>query len=249
MANLKDHPIRITREQSWTNIELHEPGRADALSASLVEALIRAFSEASDSAVIDTVVFHGSGRNFCTGFDLSGIETQSDADLLRRFVRIESLLDQVWTSRLRTVAIGTGRVWGAGADLFAACDVRIARSDCRFRFPGAGFGIVLGTRRLSLKVGEDTARHWTTTGVEVSAEEALAAGFAARIVNASETVDDALRQLAPVSVDTETLAGLHRASRQNESDRDLALLVRSASLPGLKDRIIAYTASRRIDRP
>ena len=30
---------------------------------------------------------------------------------------------------LRTVAVAQGRTWGAGADLSAACEVRLARAD------------------------------------------------------------------------------------------------------------------------
>ena len=46
------------------------------------------------------------------------------------------------------MAVATGRAWGAGADLFASCDIRACTPDASFRFPGTAFGIVLGTRRL-----------------------------------------------------------------------------------------------------
>lgn len=248
MTESENDLIRVTAAASVVRIELNRPARGNAFSAPLVEALIAALDEASRNAAIDTVIFHGAGRNFCTGFDLDGIESQTDADLLMRFVRIETLLDLVWTSRLRTVAIGTGRIWGAGADLFAACDVRLARSDCRFRFPGAGFGIVLGTRRLSVRVGDGRARQWTTTGSEISAADALAAGLVTQTIDASDIIDDLIARLPSLTVDRDTLAGLHQASRRDDSDRDMALLVRSASRPGLKTRIVDYAAGRRTGR-
>jgi enoyl-CoA hydratase len=236
---------RATYAGSVLWIALNRPDRGNALSAELVEAVIAAVEAGVQNPAIDTIVFQGSGRHFCTGFDLEKIEEMDDARLLLRFTRIEMLLDLVWTAGLRTVAIGSGRIFGAGADLFAACDVRIAHSNCRLSFPGAGFGIVLGTRRLVARVGRGKARHWTSTGVEISSAEALAAGLATEVVDAAEPAADVVGRLPPISVARETLGGLHRASGDRESDRDLAALVRSASRPGLKDRIVEYAARRR----
>ncbi len=239
---------RVTCARATVQIELNRPDHGNALSATLVEGLIEALAAAESDANIDTVVLRGAGRHFCTGFDLQGIEQHSDGDLLHRFVRIETLLSMIWGTRLRTVAIGTGRTWGAGADLFTACDVRIAPAECRFRFPGAGFGLVLGTRRLAVRVGEDKARLWTTTGVEFTFAEAVAAGLVTHVSDDISSVDTVLAGLPTISVDTVTLRALNEASRRDESDRDLALLTRSASRPGLKKRILAYAQGRQSDR-
>lgn len=246
--NHPEEPARIELIGQVMMIELNRPTRGNAFSGELVEALIAAMEQAGLNPAIDTVVFRGAGRHFCTGFDLDRIEQTDDAGLLLRFVRIETLLNMVWTSRLRTVAIGTGRAWGAGADLFAACDERIARSGTRFCFPGAGFGIVLGTRRLSARVGRDKARQWTTTGTEVPVADALDAGLVTQTIPETASDAEAIGRLPPLAVDAETLAGLNQASLEADGDRDLALLVRSASRPGLKGRIIAYAAKRRANR-
>ena len=243
-----EEPARVRYAESTMLIELNRPARGNGLSSALVEKLIAALEEGTRKSGIDTVVFQGTGRHFCTGFDLDQIEETDDSGLLMRFVRIETLLSMVWTSRLRTVSIGMGRVWGAGADLFAACDVRLARPDCKFCFPGAGFGIVLGTRRLSERVGRARARQWTTTGMVVSLSDALESGLVTRTIEVSESTSDLLKKLPSVAVDAETLTRLHEASGDAEGDRDMAMLVRSASRPGLKRRIIEYAARRRDNR-
>jgi enoyl-CoA hydratase len=74
-----------------------------------------------------------------------------------------------------------GRTWGAGADLFAACDLRVAAPDTLLRFPGAQFGMVLGTRRLAERIGADAARRLVLEGGELSAPQALAAGLASSV--------------------------------------------------------------------
>ena len=238
-------------------IELNRPQRGNALSSELVEAALDAVQSACRDQSVHTLMFSGAGRHFCTGFDLDGLESQSDGDLLLRFARIEALLDAVWRAPVRTVAIAQGRTWGAGADLFAACDLRIAVAGASFRFPGAGFGIVLGTRRLAERVGTERARAWVSEGATIEAGQALGCGLASRLIDPPQSGDDWRRQAcgpAP-AIDRDTLAMIRAASRSTGgpggdmlADADLAALVRSATRsnttgkaePGLKERIAAY---------
>lgn len=243
-------------EQGVACIELNRPSRGNALSASLVEALLATVQRACADPSVHTLAFGGAGRHFCTGFDLGDLESATEGDLVLRFVRVEALLDAVWRAPVRTVAIATGRAWGAGADLFAACDVRIAAADATFRFPGAAFGIVLGTRRLAERVGTERARAWVTTGSTLDAAEAAAAGLASRVAAAAEPdtpIDWRAEAFADApALERETLAAIRAASRPAGgpggdalADADLAALVRSAARPGLKARIVAYRERNR----
>jgi enoyl-CoA hydratase len=224
-------------------LELNQPDRGNALSATMVQALRANLTDVFSNRDLDTVVLAGSGRNFCTGFDLGGIESLNDGDVLHRFVQIELLLSELWHAPVRTVALAKGRTWGAGADILAACDHRIAQSSATFRFPGAGFGIVLGTRRLCERVGETTARHWIAGSAEVTASAALQAGLVTSLAEWSDAEGWIAAALPKLRVERETLNGLHRASRADLRDTDLASLVRSAAKEGLRDRIIAYANS------
>jgi enoyl-CoA hydratase len=230
---------------------LNRPARGNALSIPIVQGLADALAQASARADVHTLVLHGAGRHFCTGFDLDGLPEESDAGLLARFVGIEMLLDALWRAPLRTVAVAHGAVVGAGADLFAACDQRLLAAGASVRFPGAGFGIVLGTRRLSRRVGTARALRWVSEGTPISATEALATGLATGVLDTAAAAAEgdadaalaaALAQLAPVSVQRETFAALRGALDDGGADADLAALVRSAAAPGLKARIEAYVA-------
>jgi enoyl-CoA hydratase len=224
-------------------LELNQPDRGNALSAVMVRELRENLAEVFSNRDLDTVVLAGGGRNFCTGFDLGGIESVNDGDVLHRFVQIELLLSELWHAPIRTVALAKGRTWGAGADILAACDHRIAQSSTTFRFPGAGFGIVLGTRRLCERVGETIARHWIAGSAEVTASTALQAGLVTSLAEWSDAEDWIAAALPKLQVERETLHALHRASRTDCQDTDLANLVRSAAKEGLRDRIIAYASS------
>ncbi len=223
---------------------LDRPEKANALSATAVEALSASVGAAIADPSVHTLVIRGRGRHFCTGFDLSDLEAQTDASLRDRFVALEKLLQAVWHAPVRTVAMATGRAWGVGADLFASCDIRACTGDTTLRFPGSAFGIVLGTRRLVELIGWDRARPLVSEGTTVDAPGALAAGLATDLVEGDvEAWLDA--RCAPPVADRATLAQIREATRPDHRAADLASLDRSASRPGLAQRIDAYRKSLR----
>ena len=221
---------------------LDRPEKGNALSAPAVDALRAAIDAAIADPAIHTLVLRGRGRHFCTGFDLSGLEGESDATLRARFIALEELLQAVWHAPVRTIAMATGRAWGAGADLFASCDIRACTPDATLRFPGTAFGIVLGTRRLVELIGWDRARALVTEGATHDAAAALAAGLATDLVEGDIEEWLALRCRPPVA-DRVTLAAIREAARPDCRAADLASLDRSASRPGLAQRIDHYRKS------
>ena len=221
---------------------LDRPEKGNALSAAAVDELRAAIDAAIADPATHTLVLRGRGRHFCTGFDLSGLEGESDATLRARFVALEGLLQAVWHAPVRTIAVATGRAWGAGADLFASCDGRACTPEATLRFPGTAFGIVLGTRRLVELIGWDRARALVTEGATHDAGAALAAGLATDLVEGDIEAWLALRSAPPVA-DRVTLAAIREATRLERRADDLASLDRSASRPGLVQRIDHYRKS------
>lgn len=223
---------------------LDRPERGNALSAVSVAAISAGVAAAIADPAVHTLLFRGSGRHFCTGFDLSGLDDETDASLRERFVALEKLLQAVWHAPVRTAAFATGRAWGAGADLFASCDLRACSPDTTLRFPGSAFGIVLGSRRLVELVGWDRARPLATEGATLDAAAALSAGLATEVVEGDAEDWLSVRCLQPAA-DRETLAAIRSACRPDRRDEDLETLDRSASRPGLKRRIEHYRQNLR----
>ncbi len=250
--------IRIERDDALclTRITLDRPTRGNSLSAAMVlelaDAIATCHSDGTRVLCIDA-----DGANFCTGFDLSGLDDEDDDSLLARFVRIELLLQAIHRAPFLTVAVAQGRAWGAGADLFVACSQRWAQADASFAFPGAGFGLILGTRRLAAKVGAPRAEAWIAGAARIGSEEALVSGLATRCLERSDAENPAVAAMAAVrtfseatqAVDGATLAAIREAAGAagqaaglDADGEDLARLVRSAARPGLRERIAAYRA-------
>lgn len=220
-----------------TRLTLNRPQKANALSATVVEALIDAVDYAGTDGT-RLLILDGAGPHFCAGFDFTDYQGASDGDLALRFIRIEVLLQSLYHAPYETLALSHGRVFGAGADLVASCGVRVAAPDAAFRMPGLRFGVVLGTRRFASRVGADKAREILSASRAFDAKEALSTGFLTRIAAQSDwdgVVAAARAQcerLAPAAS-----AALHRHTIRDTRAEDMATLARSVSTPGLKERI------------
>jgi enoyl-CoA hydratase/carnithine racemase len=232
--------VQVRREGAAFHIVLDRPEKMNALSAALVEALIDAVEQAHRNQA-EVIVLEGEGRNFSAGFDFSDLETQSEGDLLLRFVRIETLLQALRASPCLTVALAHGRNFGAGVDLFAACRLRYADKDASFRMPGLKFGLVLGTRHFASLVGAHTARTLLETAATFDAARAREIGFVHAVSERGEwgaRRAEALARAAALPADSR--AALYDTLGGHAADEDMARLVRSAAAPGLKQRIAAY---------
>ena len=137
--------VRIERGDVWT-VTLDRPERANALSADLVEDLHAAL-DAAEEARPEALVLRGNARHFAAGFDLGGLDEETDASLALRFLRIGLLLERLLAAPYVTVAVAEGAAVGAGADLVLACDHRLVDPGVTLRFPGSAFGVALGAIR------------------------------------------------------------------------------------------------------
>lgn len=226
VSNLADGVWQVT---------LNRPEQANALSADLVETLHGVLDDAARSKPA-ALVLRGNQRHFCAGFDLTGLDRETDGSLARRFLRIALLLERLVTAPYTTVAAVEGAAVGAGADLVTACDHRVGTSAASFRFPGAAFGVILGRQRLTDIVGHDAARE-LADGTRLDADRALAIGLLSRLATTG-------------SVEAEVLHMAYRTpptpSRVTDTSADVAALARSVSVPGLQDRLTAYAGVSRL---
>ena len=199
-------------------ITLDRPDKLNALSASMVEELIGAF-EAADTARTPLVVLQGNGRCFSAGFDMSEVQSQSEGDLVLRFIRIEALLNRIASSTCLTVALAHGKNFGAGVDLIAACALRVAAPDSTFRMPGLKFGLVLGSARFARIVGTLEARRILETAATFDVERAMANGFIEHIAGTeqhAEVIAEALERANALPAESRAL--LHRALDTERAD-------------------------------
>jgi enoyl-CoA hydratase/carnithine racemase len=234
-----DMSDELTRKHEGhvTHLTLNRPQKANALSATLVEALLDAVEYACTDGT-RLLILDGGGAHFCAGFDFSDFQESSDGALALRFIRIETLLQQLHHAPFETLVFAHGRNIGAGADLVCCCGIRVAAPGATFRMPGLRFGVVLGTRRLAARVGADRAREILSASRTFDADEAQRVGFVTQL--APQTDWPKIAAAARANCDLLTpaaAAALHRRTVIDSRAEDMAELARSVSAPGLRERI------------
>lgn len=224
-------------------ITLNDPDRLNCFSDQLVSELHKALDSAeSDRAA--HIVFRANGKGFSGGLDLSGLETETDADILLRLVRIEQLLQRVRHHRSSTMVLVHGACYGAAADLVLACRSRVAAPEARFLMPGMRFGIVLGTRRLRDTIGETKAYQLLDRLKPFNAEEGLATGFVTALVHPDEwekTVKENVSLISQYPADA--YSARMRVLTPDTRDTDMTALVNSVTVGSIKKRMQAYVQS------
>lgn len=228
------------KEGEITRLVLNRPSKANALDEELVDALIDAVSIAYHDKT-QLLTLEGSGRSFFTGFDFTDYETFSEGELVLRFLRIEKLLQMVYHAPFVTVAFAHGRNFGAGADLVCACSRRIAAPGATFRMPGLRFGILLGTRRLAQRIGSERARQILAASQAFDAIAAQQMNFVHALAEPVEW-PDLVREMSRTAalLDPSAKEMLHRLTIEDTRDVDMASLVESLIVPGLKERIRVF---------
>ena len=244
----KSTPIIIEHQENITWFRLNNPSRLNALNSQMIQIMTDGINEALQKK-IKLLIFSGEGRAFSSGFDLSNLQNESDADLLYRFVKIEELLQMIYKLPISSLALVHGKCFGAGADIVSACQHRVASPETTFRMPGLQFGIVLGTRRLSRLVGRKNAINFLESSRIFNSDEALKSGFLTSICEANNWKS----KIKEISLEAFNLNYESKSTLMSETlddkelNNDLAALVRSASKPGLVKRIKEFVDTQITD--
>jgi enoyl-CoA hydratase/carnithine racemase len=146
------------------------------MTAAMWRALPPLLAHLAADPGVRVLVLTGAGETFCAGADISTLrEAPQEAQGLA--VLAEEALAAFPKPTLAAVR---GHCVGGGAQLAAACDLRLAEAGALFGVTPAKLGIVYpasSTRRLVSLVGPATAKYLLFTGELIDAERALRTGL------------------------------------------------------------------------
>lgn len=241
-TNVPTALLRVERDGPVKRISLSRPDKRNALSLELAtELLLEARRSETDGTRL--MVLRGEGPGFCAGFDFSQFPACSAGDLLLHFVRIEQMLQAFAHASVDTLACVHGQTIGAGADLALACRHRIGAADTRMMFPGARFGLVLGSRRLAECVGADRAQGLIGSANKLNAQQAIDFGLLNEVLEPEAWPAFEAKVLAHVlATPPDARAMVLRATRRDTREHDLHDLVQSGAALDIKERLAAYLA-------
>ena len=175
-------------------IRLNRPQALNALNRQLASELIAAAVAADKDDSVGCLLITGSDRAFAAGADIKEMEAQTFASMNAADWFAEW---EVFTAlRKPTVAAVAGHALGGGCELAMMCDVILAADTAKFGQPEVRLGVMPGmggSQRLTRLVGQTKAMEMCLTGRVMDAAEAERAGLVARVLPATDLMDEALR--------------------------------------------------------
>ena len=234
-------PFHTERDGDVATLVLDRPERRNALDVATCEALADAVDEAVHAGA-RAIVVAGEGSHFCAGADLKGVEDQTFARHLRR------ALDALANAPVATIAAVQGAALGAGTQLAVACDLRVVAPDARFGIPAARLGLMVDhwtVQRLSLVAGAGPARAMLLAAEEITADAALASGFAQRSGYRDAALGWAaeIARLAPLTIAGHKLA-LNRLERALDDPEVTAAFRAAWDSDDLSEGMAAFAEKR-----
>jgi enoyl-CoA hydratase/carnithine racemase len=216
-------------------IMFNRPRARNALTWAMYDALVDECQRINDDRSIRVVVITGSGEAFASGTDITQFrEFKTLQDALDYEAQANHVAETVESVRVPVIAAIAGACTGGGAAIATCCDIRIASPSVRFGIPIARtLGNCLSQQnyaRLVGVLGLPKAKEILMTARLLTADELLAAGYIAELVDSEEALlpraqalAETLAANAPLTLQASKL-GLNRVRNRLfpvEKDKDL----------------------------
>ncbi|TSH98703.1 enoyl-CoA hydratase/isomerase family protein [Verticiella sediminum] len=188
-------PPRLELRGRTATITLRRPEVANRLGPEEIAEFIRHI-KAADAAGALVLIIGGTGKYFCSGFDIGRMENR------REGAGFEALVDTLEDCRPVTIAALNGGVYGGATDLALACDFRLGTTSVDMFMPAARLGLHFyrrGLERYVSRLGLDTAKRLFLTADRLDADELLRCGFLTSLVapeQLAQATDALARKLA-----------------------------------------------------
>jgi len=165
------HIVRLTIDNA---------AKLNTLNRAVMVEIVEAIERLEADAALRLVILRGAGeRAFVGGADIAEL-AGLDQDSARDFITlVHRCCDGFRRLAVPVIARIDGYALGAGLELAAACDLRVASDRAMFGMPEVRVGIpsVIEAALLPLLIGHGRARRLLLTGETIGAEEALAWGL------------------------------------------------------------------------
>ena len=180
--------IQLAYDCGVATITLNRPEKRNAISFELIDDLLRALDEVSNSEATVLIVT-GAGKAFCSGMDLDNLKAllgRSPKQNLEDSQTMVQLFRSLYEFPKMTIAAVNGPAIAGGTGLALLCDFTLAVPEAKFGYTEVRIGFVpaIVSTFLLRQVGEKQARDLLLTGRIFGAEEAARMGLVSEVVPA-----------------------------------------------------------------
>src|SRR3954464_1876434 len=171
--------VEVTFEGGVARIFLNRPEKSNALNSAVLEDLRLSLRDVAEKADLRVAVLAGHGKAFCGGADVAELSELTQANAAGFVERIHQVCQAIRELPVPVLARLHGAVIGAGLEIAAACDLRIAAKGTKFAMPEVKLGIpsVVEAALLPRLMGSGRAAWLVLTGEAIDAQRACEWGL------------------------------------------------------------------------
>ena len=191
------HKIEVRRERRDAGVVAHlvfdNARRLNVLNPSALHDLTAAFHELSTEEDLRVVVFSGAGgRAFIGGADINHMAGMRSSEDGRAFITmVHKLCQSIRDCPVPVIGQMEGFTLGAGLEVAAACDLRIAADNAHFGMPEVKVGVpsVVEAALLPRLIGWGRTSRMLLTAENIDAAKAEAWGLVEEVVPAARLAE------------------------------------------------------------
>jgi enoyl-CoA hydratase len=187
--------VLVEKRGAVTLVTLNRPEALNALNSIVLKELIEVFAAYDADGSQHCLVLTGSGEKaFAAGADIKEMQPQSFSDMYSS--NFFAGWEKVTATRKPWIAAVNGFALGGGCEVAMMADFIIAADTAKFGQPEIKLGVTPGmggSQRLTWAIGKAKAMEMCLTGRMMDAAEAERSGLVAKVVPASELVEEALK--------------------------------------------------------
>ena len=216
--------VTLERDGAIATVTLVNPGRLNAMSRPMWEAVGTHMRTLSADDSVRCVIVRGAGEKaFAAGADIAEFETErANVGQARNYgIAIQRTMDAVQDCRHPTVAMIHGVCVGGGLELASLCDIRICGESSRFGVPVKNLGLVMAygeLKGLIGLVGRSVALEIVFEGRVFGAQEAKEKRLVSRVVADDQVTTEALATAQRIADGAPLVARWHKKFARRLAD-------------------------------
>lgn len=186
---IHEHVLGSVDTRGVAHLTVNNAAKLNCLTGEIARALAAAMERLWSDPKLRVVVLTGAGEKAFVGGanleELGALDPTSARDFITGMHHCCASMRQC---PVPVIARVNGWCLGAGLELAASCDIRIASDTARFGMPEVRLGIpsVIEAALLPRLIGAGRARWLVLTGETIGADEAMRWGFLERVVLAGD---------------------------------------------------------------
>jgi len=210
-------PFKVEKDGHIAWLIFNRPEKRNTMTLEFFAGLTKLFPEFDEDPDVRVIVIKGEGKSFSAGLDLieaagffSDAPTADSREKNRRSIlQAQESMNVIEKCRKPVIAAVHSHCIGAGVDLIAACDIRMASKDAIFAVRETRMALIadLGTlQRLPHIIGQGWFRELALTGRNFTADEALKIGFITHLCEDKDSLYEEAGKLASEIAECSPLA-------------------------------------------